>query len=53
MLVFDGNMKNARQVCSSHDVGEIKFAGMDGSELLLVSINLIIMFGHTVFTGAS
>ena len=31
MLVLDGNMKNARQVCSCHDVGELKFAGMDGS----------------------
>ena len=24
-------MKNARQVCSCRDVGELKFAGMDGS----------------------
>ena len=46
-------MKNARQVCSCRDVGELKFAGMDGSELLLVSSNLIIIFGHTVFTEAS
>ena len=46
-------MKNARQVCSCRDVGELKFAGMDGSELLLVSSNLIIIFGHRVFTEAS
>ena len=31
VLVLDGNMKNARQVCSCNDVGELKFAGMDGS----------------------
>ena len=31
VLVLDGNMKNARQVCSCRDVGELKFAGMDGS----------------------
>jgi len=29
--VLDGNMKNARQVCSCCDVGELKFPGMDGS----------------------
>ena len=46
-------MKNARQVCSCRDVGELKFAGMDGSKLLLASSNLIIIFGHTVFTEAS
>ena len=53
VLLLDGNMKNARPVCSCRDVGELKFAGMDGSELLLVSSNLTIMFGHTVFTEAS
>ena len=31
MLQLDGNMKNARQVWSCRDVGELKFAGMDGS----------------------
>ena len=31
MLVLDGNMKNARQVCFCHVVGELKFAGMHGS----------------------
>ena len=30
VLVLDGNMKNARQVCSCRDMGELKFAGMDG-----------------------
>ena len=45
-------MKNARQVWSCCDVGELKFAGMDGS-VVTVSSNLIIMFGHTVFTEAS
>ena len=28
-------MKNARQVCSCRDVGELKFAGMDGSVLIV------------------
>ena len=47
-------MKNARQVWSCRDVGELKFAGMDGSVVAgPVSSNLIIMFGHTVFTEAS
>ena len=27
-------MKNARQVCSCRDVGEIKFSGMDGSVVI-------------------
>jgi len=27
-------MKNARQVCSCRDVGELKFAGMDGSVVI-------------------
>ena len=45
-------MKNARQVWSCRDVGELKFARMDGS-VVTVSSNLIIMFGHTVFTEAS
>ena len=31
-------MKNARQVCSCRDVGELKFAGMM-AQLLLVSSN--------------
>ena len=32
MLELVGNMKNARrQVWSCHDVGELKFTGMDGS----------------------
>ena len=53
VLVLDGNMKNARQVCSCRDVGELQFAGMDGSQLLLITSNLIIILGHTVFTEAS
>ena len=32
--VTDGNMKNARQVCSCRDAGELKFAGMDGSVVI-------------------
>ena len=27
-------MKHARQVCSCGDVGELKFAGMDGSVVI-------------------
>ena len=46
-------MKNARQVCSCRDVGELKFARIDVPELSLVSSNFIIIFGHTVFTEAS
>ena len=30
VLELDGNMKNARQVWFRRDVGELKFAGMDG-----------------------
>ena len=32
--VLDGDMKNARQVCSCRDMGELKFAGMDGSVVI-------------------
>ena len=49
MLVLDGNIKNAPQFCSCRGVGELKFAGMDGS-VAIISSNLIVMFGHTVFT---
>ena len=52
-LCWMPNMKNVRQVCSCRDLDELKFAGMDASELLLVSSNLSIMFGNTVFTEAS
>ena len=31
VIVIDGNMKNARQVCSCADVGELHFAGIPGS----------------------
>ena len=34
LLVLDGNLKNARQVCSCRDVGELKVAGMDGSVVI-------------------
>ena len=27
-------MENARQVCSCRDMGELKFAGMDGSVVI-------------------
>ena len=46
-------MKNARQVCFCRDVGELKFVGMDGSVVIGISSNLIILSGHTVFTEAS
>ena len=29
--MLDGNMKNARQVCACKDVGELRFAGMNGT----------------------
>ncbi|KAK3733841.1 hypothetical protein QZH41_008639, partial [Actinostola sp. cb2023] len=31
VLVLDGNMKNARQVCSCKNVSQLEFEGMDGS----------------------
>ena len=31
VIVVDGNMKNARQVCACRDVGELHFTGMNGS----------------------
>ncbi|CAB4004926.1 Hypothetical predicted protein [Paramuricea clavata] len=34
VVVIDGNMKNARQVCSCLDVGELHFDGMSGSILV-------------------
>ena len=47
-------MKNARQVCSCRDVGELSLLEWNPlAQLLLVSSNLIILFGHTVFTEAS
>ena len=45
-------MKNARQVCSCRDGGELKLLEWM-AQLLLVSGKLIIMFKHTVFTEAS
>jgi hypothetical protein len=29
--VIDGNMKNARQVCSCKNIAQLHFDGMDGS----------------------
>ena len=34
VLVLDGNMTNARQACCCRDVGELKFAGMNGSVVI-------------------
>lgn len=31
VLVLDGNMKNARQVCSCKDIGQLMFPGMNGT----------------------
>lgn len=31
MLVLDGNMKNARQVCMVKDVAELHFSAINGS----------------------
>ena len=31
VLVLDGNMKNCRQICACRDIGELKFAGLEGS----------------------
>ena len=31
MLVLDGNMKNARQVCMVKDVAELHFSSISGS----------------------
>ena len=42
VLVLDGNMKNARQVCGCRDVGELKFAGMNGS--VVVGMYIISKF---------
>lgn len=34
VLVLDGNMKNARQVCMVKDIGELHFSNMIGSILI-------------------
>lgn len=31
VLILDGNMKNARQVCTCKNVGMLTFAGLNGS----------------------
>lgn len=31
VLISDGNMKNARQVCMLKDVGQLQFQGIDGA----------------------
>ena len=31
VIVVDGNMKNARQVCGCKEVGELYYPGMNGS----------------------
>jgi len=38
VLVLDGNMKNARQAYSCRVVGELKFAGMDGSVVIGIKV---------------
>lgn len=37
VLVLDGNMKNARQVCSCRDIGELQYAGMEGTVVVGMS----------------
>ena len=34
VLILDGNMKNARQVCACKNVGVLHFAGLDGSVVI-------------------
>ena len=45
VLVLDGNMKNARQVCMLKEVGELHFCAVPGSlvvgEPILVFVHLI------------
>ena len=40
VLVLKGNMKNALQVCVCRDVGELKFAEMNGSVVVGMSIQV-------------
>lgn len=37
VLVLDGNMKNAREVCLCKNVGELKFSDLKGS--VVIGIN--------------
>ena len=39
VLVLDGNMKNCHQVCACHDIGELKFAGLQGTVVVGVYKN--------------
>ncbi|XP_067032305.1 uncharacterized protein [Acropora muricata] len=48
VLVLDGNMKNTRQVCSCRDVGELKFAEMDGC---VVIVNRCVISKHKDGSG--
>ena len=37
VLVLDGKMKNASQVCSCKDIGELQYAGMEGTVVVGMS----------------
>lgn len=44
VLVLDGNMKNCRQVCACRDIGELKFAALQGSVVVGVYFSLEFFF---------
>ena len=46
VLVLDGNMKNARQVCMLKQVGQLHFSGMPGS--VVVGMHIIVLFPNFV-----
>lgn len=39
VLVLDGNMKNAREVCMCKSVGELKFSDLKGSVVIGINDN--------------
>ena len=40
VLVLDGNMKNCRQVCACCDIGELKFAELQGTVVVRLYTNI-------------
>ena len=46
VLILDGNMKNARQVCACKNVGLLHFAGLEGS--VVIGIYVCISYHYNV-----
>lgn len=46
VLVLDGNMKNCGQVCTCRDIGELKFATLQGTVIVGVYFLVDVYFSQ-------